>query len=843
MTASPIPELRPRPDPDRPAAGAPAGAPAPAAGVRPRTRGRFLEADGAKLYLRGVTYGPFGAKPNEYLDRQATARDFALMAAHGINAIRTYTPPERWLLDLAQEHGLWVLPGLCAELRVDGAADGDDAHLDAHVRALAGHPAILAWVIANEIPAPIVRWVGRTAAEAWLRRVCDRVRALDPGALVTYANYPTTEYLELPYLDLLCFNVYLEDHAALAAYLPRLHNLATERPLLMGELGLDSRRHGAARQAQVLGEQIRIAFASGCAGTFAYAWSDQWHRGGEDIAEWAFGLTTRDRVAKPALAEVARAYAEAPLAPARRWPRISVVVCTFNGSRTLRDCLEGCTAIDYPDYEVIVVDDGSTDHTAQIAAEFDVRLIRTANRGLSNARNTGIAAAQGEIVAFTDDDARPEPHWLQYLAEGFEHSPHAGIGGPNIPPPGDGLVANCVSASPGGPAVVLVTDTEAEHIPGCNMAFRKSALEAISGFDAQFRTAGDDVDLCWRLLDAGFTLGYHAGAVVWHHSRGSVRTFWKQQRGYGRAESLLERKWPDRFNGAGQARWAGRVYGGVALQRRASHAAFIYGGAWGSAPYQFLYEPEMGRLTALTLSPEWYLVTAGLVLTSLLGILWAPLLLAIPVALVSLGIPLVRAVQSAVRARFPDAGGPWHERLAKRALTTWLHLMQPAARLRGRFVFGLTLWRMHGDRRFVLPWPRQVRLWEERWVSGADRLTALVGELRKSGVRVRNGGDYDRWDVEAWGGPLGAARLRMAAEDHAHGCQLVRVAIRPRVPRGLLLFAAALAALGITAAAAGAWLVSAVYLASCAGLAAMVLRHAGAAMAALVNAAGARGER
>lgn len=833
MTASPLPEPGPRPD--RPAA----GAPVPAAGVRPRVRGRFLEAGGAKLYLRGVTYGPFGAKPNEFLDRDATARDFALMAAHGINAIRTYTPPARWLLDLALEHGLWVLPGLCAELRVDEPHAGE-VERDQHVRALAGHPALLAWVVANEIPAPIVRWVGRVQAESWLRRVCDRVRRLDPGVLVTYANYPTTEYLELPFLDLLCFNVYLEDRAAFAAYLPRLHNLATERPLLMGELGLDSRRHGEPRQAQVLGEQIRAAFASGCAGTFAYAWSDQWHRGGEDISDWAFGLTTRDRAPKAALAAVARAYADAPLASARRWPRISVVVCSYNGSRLIRDTLEGCTTLDYPDYEVIVVDDGSTDHTAQIAAEFDVRLIRTANRGLSNARNTGIAAAQGEIVAFTDDDARPEPHWLQYLAEAFEHSTHAGIGGPNIPPPGDGLVANCVAVSPGGPAVVLVSDTEAEHIPGCNMAFRKAALDAIAGFDARFRTAGDDVDLCWRLLDHGYTLGYHAGAVVWHHSRGSVRTFWKQQRGYGRAESLLEHKWPDRFNGAGQARWAGRVYGGVANQHRAPHRSFIYGGPWGSAPYQFLYEPEMSRLAAFTLSPEWYLLVAALVLTSLMGLLWAPLLAAIPFALWALGVPITRALQAAARASFPDPGGAWHLRLRKRALTAYLHLMQPVARLRGRLMYGMTLWRMHGTKRFVAPWPRRLKLWEDHWVAGPDRLSAIVRELRTGGVLVRNGGDWDRWDLEAWGGPMGAARLRMAVEDHANGHQLVRMELWPRIPHGLLVLGGVLAALALAAAFARAWIPSAVYGAGLAALAGIVLRHAGSAMAALVNATGRR---
>src|SRR6516225_9045888 len=78
---------------------------------------------------------------------------------------------------------------------------------------------------------------------------------------------------------------------------------------------------------------------------------------------------------------------------------------------------------------------------------------------------------------------------------------YAGVGGPNILPPHDGPIAACVNNSPGGPRHVLLTDIEAEHIPGCNMAFLRSALEAVGGFDVQFRVAGDDVDMCWRLQE------------------------------------------------------------------------------------------------------------------------------------------------------------------------------------------------------------------------------------------------------------------------------------------------------------------------------------------------------
>ena len=119
------------------------------------------------------------------------------------------------------------------------------------------------------------------------------------------------------------------------------------------------------------------------------------------------------------------------------------------------------------------MDDGSTDSTAEIAREYPFRLITTKNRGLSSARNTGFQAATGEIVAYIDDDAYPTSEWLKYLATTFTTTDHAAVGGPNLSPPTDGFVADCVAHAPGGPIHVLLSDREAEHIPGCNMAIRK----------------------------------------------------------------------------------------------------------------------------------------------------------------------------------------------------------------------------------------------------------------------------------------------------------------------------------------------------------------------------------
>src|SRR5439155_7671930 len=102
------------------------------------------------------------------------------------------------------------------------------------------------------------------------------------------------------------FNIYLESQERLEAYLARLHNLAGDRPVIMAEVGLDSRRHGVEAQARILDWQIRATFAAGCAGAFVFAWTDEWHRGGHDIDNSDFGLRARDGSPKPALAAVRR---------------------------------------------------------------------------------------------------------------------------------------------------------------------------------------------------------------------------------------------------------------------------------------------------------------------------------------------------------------------------------------------------------------------------------------------------------------------------------------------------------------------------------------------------------
>jgi len=749
--------------------------------MRPRAAGKFLEAGGQKVYVKGVTYGTFrpDARGEEFHDPGRVDRDFELMARHGINAVRTYTSPPRWLLDLATEHGLLVLAGMPWEQHVTflderRRARSIERRVRERARALADHPALLAHTIGNEIPAPIVRWHGRARIERFLKRLYWAAKEADPDGLVTYVNYPSTEYLELPFLDLYAFNVYLEDRPDLERYLARLQNLAGDRPLLLAEIGLDSRRNGLDAQAASLDWQVRASFAAAAAGTFVFAWTDEWHRGGHDIDDWDFGLTDRERRPKPALAAVRRAYGEVPF-PERRWPRVSVVVCSYNGSRTIGTTCEGLRRLDYPDLEVIVVDDGSRDGTAAIAEEAGFRVIRTENRGLSAARNSGLSAATGRYVAYLDDDAWPDPQWLKYVVHTLESGGFAAAGGPNVPPLDEPPTAQCVARSPGGPIHVLFDDVRAEHVPGCNLVIRRSVLDGLGGFDAGFRVAGDDVDLCWRTLEAGHRIGFSPGAMVWHRRRDSVRGYLRQQRGYGRAEALLERKWPEKYNSGGHLAWAGTIYG-PGRSPVAAGRWRVYYGRWGTGLFQRLYHPAPGVARSLPLTPEWWLILGALAAVSALSLVWRPLAVVGAAFLAALALTLWDAL---VRSRRGWIGE--RPRLPARAVTAWLNLLQPIARLVGRLGYGLRPWSTRAAAGTAAPVARTISVWNETWRSAAEWVGPVRERLVARGAPPASGGDFDRWDLSVGGGLFGGARVRHAVEEHGAGRQLARFRLVPRL--------------------------------------------------------------
>ncbi len=552
--------------------------------------GKFLRAGTRRSFLRMVTYGPFpGGWPRDFLP------DFRRLRALGCDAIRLYELPTPALLEAAAGCGLLVFGGLrwpfaCDFLRHTRVLATAEANLREGLAAWGGHESLAGVFVANEIPPDLARWMGPARVREAIEHLIAAGKQAAPDRLFAYGNFPGTEFLEPENADFTASNIFLEDETAFRHYLRRLHHLAGDRPVVVAEFGLDSRRNGLARQATTLDWAVRAARDEGCAGLAVYSWSDRWWNGGSEITDWDFGLTDREGRDKPALATVAAAFTAAatPPAPPAPLPSFSVIVCTRNGSHRIGSCLEAIARLNPTPHETIVVDDGSHDDTGSFVRRHfpQVKLVSLPPSGLSAARNAGAAAATGEFLAFTDDDCRPDHEWLARLAAVFADDRWSAVGGPNLPPPPSTAAEAAVTAAPGAPSHVMLDDEEAEHLPGCNLAVRRSDFMAIGGFDPDFSTAGDDVDFCWRLRDAGKHLGFAPLAFVWHHRRSTVAAYLRQQWGYGRAEALLVPKHRHRFTRSGTSLWQGFIYTGGPVS--VARGSVIYHGPLGHAGYQSL---------------------------------------------------------------------------------------------------------------------------------------------------------------------------------------------------------------------------------------------------------------
>jgi len=786
--------------------------PPTSASDRVHVDGKHFTARGRRFPFRGVTYGTFRPRDDgeRFPERGPAKLDLAAMAEGGFTVVRTYTAPPDDIVDLAADHDLRLLAGAfypdwrylvgASRRQQREVARAAEKEVRATARRLAGRPEVLALVLGNEVPTDVVRWLGATEIAGAIERLVGVVRDEDPDVLVTYANYPSAEYLPLEGLDFMTFNVFLEDRDDFRRYLTRLHHLAGDRPLVLGEIGLhagDGDRAGEQRQAEVIDWQLEVATERGVAGTCLFSWTDEWWVGDAAVEGWRFGLTREDRSRRQALG-VAEEWNRRTVADLRHpvdWPSISVVVCAYNAAETLDECLTHACALDYPGLEVVVVDDGSTDATAEIAARYPVRLVTIDHAGLSTARNEGLRVASGDLVAYLDSDAYPPPEWPYYLALGMDAPDVGGVGGPNVPPRHDPPAAHRVAHAPGGPLHVLLSDDRAEHVPGCNMAFWREVLLEVGGFDPIFTSAGDDVDVCWRVLDRGWEIAFHPAALVWHHRRPGLRAYLRQQRGYGRSEALVEVRHPSRYTMTGTARWRGRIYdsypASLARQR-------VYHGLYGAAAYQSVYRGG-GHALDLLHQVGVPLAVLGL-LTAPLAFLGAPLVFP---AVLALAFLAVLGGVDVARARPPLRLGEARARF--RLGVALLHLLQPVVRLWGRQRHREPARRtINGDDGLPGP-PRPVP--GGVLLLPADRprpelAAALVNELRRRKVRVLPPTEWEAYDASFVASTLVIGELLTSS--HPEGCVQVRVRRRVRSSFAALYALAAVVGVFVTPVAGAA---------------------------------------
>jgi len=212
------------------------------------------------------------------------------------------------------------------------------------------------------------------------------------------------------------------------------------------------------------------------------------------------------------------------------YKKVTLYVPCYNAEKYISECLEGVLKQTYPLDEILIVDDGSTDKTVEIASKYPVRIIQhEVNKGLATARNTGFKNAKSEYVASLDADCVPEPDWLKKLMENFTEEGIAGVGGKLIEKYTNTLVnkwrAVHMKQNHGDNKII-----NPDYIFGSNNVFKRSAVEDIGYYNENYRTNYEDVDLSNRLKERGYKLVYEPEAKVYHLLKDTL-------------SSLLDRGW------------------------------------------------------------------------------------------------------------------------------------------------------------------------------------------------------------------------------------------------------------------------------------------------------------
>jgi mycofactocin glycosyltransferase len=226
----------------------------------------------------------------------------------------------------------------------------------------------------------------------------------------------------------------------------------------------------------------------------------------------------------------------------RALPFVSVVVPARNCERTIGDCLASLLQLDYPRdrLELLVVDNASTDGTSGIIRRYPVCRLQEPRRSPGAARNRGVEAGSGEIVAFTDADCVVTSGWLRELVGEFETGDVWGAAG-EIAAYRPATAAERYVAMRRPKLQESVLRRRAPFPGTANVAFRRETFEQIGVFDPLLPTA-EDMDFGWRFLDAGLKLSYNPRALVLHRHRDSAWKLFRQFVGWGHGAALVHRK-------------------------------------------------------------------------------------------------------------------------------------------------------------------------------------------------------------------------------------------------------------------------------------------------------------
>jgi len=232
-------------------------------------------------------------------------------------------------------------------------------------------------------------------------------------------------------------------------------------------------------------------------------------------------------------------------------PFVSVVIPTYNRGVLLRECLNSLLSQTYPQdsYEIIVVDDGSTDTTQYVLEEYSKNekvgfsWVSQPNQGCGIARQTGVKKARGEILCFTDDDCTPTKDWIYSIVKCFKSDDNiGGVGGKIIAFKPNSIIERYARKNQ-----FFNQELHTGYFITANASYKKIILDKVGGFDP-YMLLCEDLDLSIQTQLLGYSLKYCPEAIVYHKHRSSLRNLAKQMFGYGISFSRLHNKYPRAFN-------------------------------------------------------------------------------------------------------------------------------------------------------------------------------------------------------------------------------------------------------------------------------------------------------
>jgi O-antigen biosynthesis protein len=521
--------------------------------------GKFLSRDGGKFLLKAMRLPGVGGAL-DLSQKLALRRRLDELADANVNTVILTEAQADTVLGVAGQAGLYAIVEIAidpCDLNSAGNIRDAVARVAQIVSVLRGYPALFGFLIdcpgdSSAIPpsafnrlrgelAALTRTIHESYADpliAFERRVDPPVIAMDAEALYREfcKNFLAGFCGELSRDlcgDFTYVNLARIGPANLGPAIIALHRLAAAHPLVI-EFG---------EELPVHEEMVTHAFGLGAAGVVAPAMRPAVSLGWGNVRM----LSAGDLLP---FAQIDGTLAPLPAAT----PMVSVVVAARDDERTIAACLESIGRLQYPNFEVIVVDEGSHDRTADVATTAGgprpLRIIREPRAGFGAACNVATRAARGHFIAFTRGDCVVDTDWLGLAVRTMLEGSLDACRGPIYPSriAADGLAARAIASLANSLSVDAAGDC-AGWLTDRNMILRKASLIAVGGFDSRFIDGGG-ADLSARMIEARMTVGWCPAGFVWRGASTGVGEFYHRRIRHGRADAMLAIKHPGRFGAA-----------------------------------------------------------------------------------------------------------------------------------------------------------------------------------------------------------------------------------------------------------------------------------------------------